>query len=314
MSKKKSNNTIFDDVFRTMLEKMPQLIVPVINEVFHTSYPEDVKIEQHRNEHHTKEGEIITDSCLEIQDKLYHIECQSNPDSTMVIRMIEYDFSIALENASKDNGYEMEFPNSCVLYLRHTKTTPDSISMKVKVSDKVSFLYKVPVVKVQEYTKDDIFQKGLLFFLPFYIMRYEKQIPEMKENSEELKELLKEYQGIQKELDKGLTQNEKSVMYLNLINLIIRISDYLAANNDSVKKGIGDVMGGKVLELESEKLLKTGMETGIKTGMKTGMKKGQITTLKELINDGILTVQEAAKRAGMTEEEFELYEEEKVTL
>ena len=29
------NNTIFDDVFRTMIEKMPYLAVPLINEVFH---------------------------------------------------------------------------------------------------------------------------------------------------------------------------------------------------------------------------------------------------------------------------------------
>ena len=36
------NNTIFDDVFRTMVEKIPQLAVPLINEVFQTSYPEDV--------------------------------------------------------------------------------------------------------------------------------------------------------------------------------------------------------------------------------------------------------------------------------
>ena len=36
-----TNNTIFDDVFRTMVEKMTYLIVPLINEVFHTSYPED---------------------------------------------------------------------------------------------------------------------------------------------------------------------------------------------------------------------------------------------------------------------------------
>ncbi len=46
------NNTIFDDVFRTMLERMPSLIIPVINEVFQTSYSEDEKIEQYRNEHH----------------------------------------------------------------------------------------------------------------------------------------------------------------------------------------------------------------------------------------------------------------------
>ena len=41
-----TNNTIFDDVFRTMVEKMPELAVPLINEIFGTSYPEDIKIIQ----------------------------------------------------------------------------------------------------------------------------------------------------------------------------------------------------------------------------------------------------------------------------
>ena len=68
------NNTIFDDVFRTMIEKMPYLAVPLINEVFHTSYPENVPIVQLRNEHQQENGEIITDSCLKIAGKLYHIE------------------------------------------------------------------------------------------------------------------------------------------------------------------------------------------------------------------------------------------------
>ena len=56
------NSTIFDDVFRTMLEKMPQLVVPLINEVFGTSYPEDIEIIQKRNEHQTPKGRVITDS------------------------------------------------------------------------------------------------------------------------------------------------------------------------------------------------------------------------------------------------------------
>ena len=29
-----ANNTVFDDVFRTLLEKMPHLVIPLINEVF----------------------------------------------------------------------------------------------------------------------------------------------------------------------------------------------------------------------------------------------------------------------------------------
>ena len=116
------SSTIFDDVFWTMLEKMPQLAVPLINEVFGTSYPEDVKIIQKRNEHQTQNGRIITDSHLLIANRIYHIECQSTDDSTMVIRMIEYDFAISLEHVQKENGrYRMYFPQSCVLYLRGTK-------------------------------------------------------------------------------------------------------------------------------------------------------------------------------------------------
>ena len=116
------NNTIFDDVFRTMIEKMSYLAVPLINEVFHTSYPEDVKITQLRNEHQQKDGEIITDYCLLIWKKMYHIECQSTDDTTMAIRMIEYDFAIAVENAEKQGRrYRIEFPRSCVLFLRSSE-------------------------------------------------------------------------------------------------------------------------------------------------------------------------------------------------
>ena len=109
------NNTIFDDVFRTMIEKMPYLAVPLINEVFHTSYPENVPIVQLRNEHQQENGEIITDSCLKIAGKLYHIECQSVDDTTMAIRMIEYDFSIAIESQCTETGTQIQDGFSKVL-------------------------------------------------------------------------------------------------------------------------------------------------------------------------------------------------------
>lgn len=110
---------------------MPQLIIPLINEVFGTDYPGDIPIVQRRNEHYTRKGAIITDSHLFIADKIYHIECQSTSDSTMVIRMIEYDFAAALEFAEKENGkYRIYFPQSCVLYLRG-KNGPDFLEMEL---------------------------------------------------------------------------------------------------------------------------------------------------------------------------------------
>lgn len=50
------------------------------------------------------------------------IECQSVDDTTMAIRMIEYDFPIVIENVQKQGcKYRMDFPKSCVLYLRSSR-------------------------------------------------------------------------------------------------------------------------------------------------------------------------------------------------
>ena len=68
------DNTIFDDVFRTMVEKMPELTVPLINEVFDTDYGYEVEMAQLRNEHQDESGEVICDLCLQIGEKLYNIE------------------------------------------------------------------------------------------------------------------------------------------------------------------------------------------------------------------------------------------------
>lgn len=89
-----AHSTVFDDVFRTIAQKMPQLLIPLINEVFHTNYSEDENFEQLRNEHYEKYGKIITDSIIRIGRHIYHLECQSEKDAEMVIRMFEYDISM----------------------------------------------------------------------------------------------------------------------------------------------------------------------------------------------------------------------------
>ena len=238
-----------------MIEKMPYLAVPLINEVFHTSYPEDVKITQLRNEHQQKDGEIITDSCLLIGKKMYHIECQSTDDTTMAIRMIEYDFAIAVENAEKQGRrYRIEFPRSCVLFLRSSGNTPDYLEADVIFPDGKTHVYSIPAIKMADYTKDHIFEKNLLMLLPFYIMRYEKKKHDMRKNPELLQILLDEYDEIRINLEKELTETGKAELYTNLTKLIVKIADHIFEKEEDIRKGIGDVMGGKVLELESERL------------------------------------------------------------
>lgn len=58
---------------------------------------------------------------------------------------------------------------------------------------------------------------------------------------------------------------------LQTVELVIRIADYVFRDKEKVKKGFGDVMGGKVLELESDKLIQRGIEQGLKKGIQQGI-------------------------------------------
>lgn len=316
------SSTIFDDVFRTMVEKMPYLAVPLINEVFDTSYPKNVEITQLRNEHQQEKGEVITDCCLKIGGKLYHIECQSMDDTTMAIRMIEYDFAIAIENVQKEGRrYRMELPRSCVLYLRSGSNTPDFLEVEIVLYDESVLLYRVPTIKLETYTKDKIFEKDLLMLLPFYIMRYEKDIHEISENPRLFQQLLNEYEEIRRNLEDELSKAGKSKWYMDLNKLIIKISDYICQNEEKVRKGVGDIMGGKVLELESERLERIHREAMAKATAEAEMRgeaRGEIKgeakgeeRLSALINRLILNGRNAEVQLVTTDKEFRqrLYKE-----
>ena len=56
-------------------------------------------------------------------------------------------------------------------------------------------------------------------------------------------------------------------------------------------------MGGKVLEYEAKDILRKGIKEGIEVG--------KFETLCELVKDGLLSMEEAAKRAEMTVTEFQ---------
>ena len=154
------DNTIFDDVYITMLAKMTMLIIPVVNEVFGTNYSLDEECVTLRNEHITRGGKIITDSLVRIKEKLYHIECQSTPDGTMVIRMFEYDFAVALEESYHNKDFtEINFPVSAVVFLRKPSDMTDKLTLKVNFPQNKSIEYEVPVIKVQEYSLDELFNR-----------------------------------------------------------------------------------------------------------------------------------------------------------
>lgn len=305
-----ANNTIFDNVFRTMLEKMPELVVPLINEVFGTNYPADIVVEQQRNEHQTKNGEKITDSRLKIADKIYHIECQSTGDAEMVIRMIEYDFAVSLETKQIENGrYKIYFPHSCVLYLRG-KGRKDTLGMDIIMPDGRVIKYELPAIYIERYTQDVIFQKKLLFLLPFYVIRYEKSREDIEKDPEKLQKLLDEYVTISRRLEESLLENGKEALYRYLVEVILKIADYIFSDSEKTKKGVDRAMGGEVLELKTDKLINE-----IRQDVKEEVKEEIKTETKEkivicMLKRGKSTLEEIAADTQMPIEQVERIKKE----
>lgn len=268
------DNTVFDDVFRTILEKMPQLVIPLINEAFGTSYPENTPIQQMRNEYHEEDGTVITDSMLKIGRVFYHIECQSTADNTMAIRMFRYDIYATIEHAVRHGDmYEARFPKSCVLFLRSTSHTPDELVVHLTFPDNSEHTYRVPTLKLINYTEDSIFGKRLLMLLPFYVMRYEKQAKELEENPGKLKKLLDEYERICNRLETAVGEHRHG-LYADLIGLIVRVAKHIFQDEETVRKEFVD-MGGKVLKLKSEELIEQGRKEGFDKGVEQGIEQGE---------------------------------------
>ena len=287
------HSTIFDDVFRTIAQKMPQLLIPLINEVFHTSYSDEDHFEQLRNEHYEKFGTVVTDSIIRIGNHIYHLECQSSKDKTMVIRMFEYDISIAIEHASFESNdiWEIEFPQSCVLYIRNHRSLPDFHEAIVKFADGQKIRYRVPIIQAKKYTVDRIFEKRLLILLPYHILRYEHFLKHNGTDLKKVQHLLDDFRKINRKLEETSEKEQKSHLYMDMIVLIEAIADYIIPEDNEIRKGLGEIMGGKILKLRSEELLEQGEArgrlTGLREGRLTGLHEAKIDAIQNMIDLGL---------------------------
>ena len=284
------DNTPYDDVFKTLRTDCPSLLIPVINELFDEHFTGDEKVVFFPNDHmiHMQDNttkEKRTDSCFEIQGdtpKKYHLECQSTEDKTMLIRMVEYDLHIALdEGVINENVLVLNIPHSAVLYLRHTKNTPDVLRIQVNTSNG-SIAYDIPVMKTKNYTIEQIFEKNLLFLIPFHIFCFENSFKEYEDNPEKLNKLIQEYEWIRQRLENLCIEGKITELYLHALkDMTKRVVENLAQKYRQVQKGMSDVMSGKVLDYEAKTIFRQGVAQGREDGIREGLSEGLRINLRK---------------------------------
>ncbi len=219
----------------------------------------------------------------------------TNRMQRMTIRLFEYDAQIALDEGEVINEIlTVTFPNTAVLYLRNYKKTPDKMRYVIKTPGG-TVEYDVPIMKVQEYTLEDIFSKGLLLLIPFYIFSHEKNFKVYNSNEQRLAELKAEYRSILERLDKleqeGIIGAFDKRTIIELSGDVIR---EIAQKYENVQKGIGGMMSGALLETEARKILNKGKDEAKKE------------TALRMLKDGELSIDKVAKYSGLDIAEVEL--------
>ena len=286
-----NTSTPYDDAQRTLSVDCPSLLIPLVNEAFQADYPLDADVKLYNNEFFITTGndqKRITDSNFSINGETtvrYHFECQSTEDGSLTLRLFEYGSQIALTMAdySKDESTFI-FPHAAVLYLRTETTTPSSIKMRI-VTPGGDVSYEIPVVKVQDYGLDEIFEKRLLFLLPYYFLRYQLEL--LERDVDARLELRHTYQDIFQRLSLLEQGGEITEFTRQSIKAMIdKVAVFRAGKYAGVKKEVEEIMGGQILNYEAKDIRNSGIREGKKLGIAEGISIGKEAGRQEGISIG----------------------------
>ena len=300
----------YDNVFKTMKSKHKRLFISVINDIFGKNYPMDTRVDVLPSEGYLTEGETpdwnreieeqISDFVMKIGNEVYVLECQSYDDGSMAIRIAEYTFLVARQFAIWDVGHAViPMPQFSVIYVKKTDKTPKSTVLTFTFPDGQNVNYESENVILAEFTKEYIVEKHLFPYIPFYIARYEKEIAHGNRIEEAIKDL-KYFRNEMLRLHKaGELSDDEIIDLMGFVNIIIT---HITNGNENEERLV-KIMGGTVIETESEKL--------IQRGVKQGIRQGKVQTIIELgKEDGLEDTAILARlqdKAGVTLEQAMSY-------
>ena len=159
--------------------------------------------------------------------------------------------------------------------------------------------YDIPIMKVQKYSLDDIFEKRLLMLIPFYIFSHENNFSEYNSNGQKLEKLKAEYQAILERLDKLEQQGVIGAFdKRTIIEFSGDVIKEIAQKYENVQKGVGDMMSGALIETSARKL-KNEAENETKRNTALRMLKRGKMTIEEIAEDAGLSVSEVEQLAGL---------------
>lgn len=277
----------YDNVFKTMKMKHKRLFISVINDIFGRHYPADVKVEVlpsegYLTENETADGskeieEQISDFLIKIGSDVYLLECQSYDDGSMAIRIAEYAVIAARQFATWDIGHRtIPMPRFSVIYIKKTDRTPKTTTITFTFPDGQTVDYQSDNVILEHLSKEEIVRKKLFPYIPFYIARYEEAIVSDDGTIDQAVDNLIYFRD---EMIRLHRENELSDYEMtDLMGFVNMIVTHITNGNEKEERLV-NIMGGTIIETESERLIKRGKaQMIIELGQEFGLNDSAIMT------------------------------------
>ena len=301
----------YDNVFKTMKSKHKRLFVSVINDIFGKNYPMDIKVdalpsEGYLTESETPDGsrkieEQISDFLIKIENEVYLLECQSYDDGSMAIRIAEYAFIVARQFAVWDIGHAtIPMPRFSVIYVKRTDKTPDTTTITFTFPDGQIVNYESDNVILERFTKEYIVEKRLFPYIPFYIARYEKDIVSNNNIDNAIDDLMF-FRNAMVQLNE--TNELSDIELIDLMGFVNTIITHITNGNENEERLV-NIMGGTIIETESERLVRRGMRQGraqmiIEMGQEDGLDDAEILRrMQEKIGLSVEEAEECLQKYG----------------
>ena len=249
----------FDSVLRTVQQNLRRLIILLMNRIFDTDFTGNERIEPAATEMMLlkSDGSRVrrgVDAHFTIVDSagnryIFHIECQTNPDGSIVMRFAEYDLQLALEarTTEMDGTLDLYLPNSVLLNLRGS-SAPRQIRIH---KDDQTLIQEIKVQNMTDLTAADLFAQDTLALLPFWIFTHSGRLTDLGIDPAEEEGLIEEFRYICSRLNKIEEEKRIDTFEHSVLLELIRRATHNAVPGSRLEKEVKEMADANIFELET---------------------------------------------------------------
>ena len=284
---------IYDKIFKRILTLSNVAVINFINGIFNKTFPKDSKLTYNWTENIKNSlDKTIADTIITVNDtEKFHAEVQINNDSTIALRVFDYGYQDALKyRKTESDRIILEFPQSKVIFLEHSSTTPDEVILELSFGKQGSFEYRIPAMKFLDYSIDELNNQKLVILLPLYLLKLRREIEKEQstENALKLKALINDgiIRSIEDNETAGNITHDDTII---LIGLLEKLYTHLYGGIKKFKEeGVKDMIAEKLILKTDRIIYEKDKEIQI------SQEKKALEIAKNML-DGGMTIDQAAK-------------------